>query len=349
MEESEIIVVNERISSERLINEMIFQNNTTIIENIEDEFEKALVKDKTFLIGIIAIVLVIISIFLLWISYKMTGGEKFVLAVIATLFLGAGTAIQLGTVMYSIFSKRLSGRINKITSLVTNTQKATTKIDYIITKILRGDEIKCTDEILYEMQVKIQGKDIGITKPELVNILKLLKKNRKITHPKAEISILKVDRTIYDLKEDFDNSLLKRIKRIGTCDDGSKSLIYLQQEFSDMKIKKMTRNAPVLSAVDFGAMQDIRKKVKDELNKLGIVFVDYTLETKLWKSNLSSYDRNLLSRRIRVTAKNLSIRNDNLSQEVGKFIAYQSVLDTKIAVLCLAIAGVIGGLWDLIY
>jgi hypothetical protein len=349
MEESEITVANERIGSERLINEMVFQNNNTIIENIEDEFGKALQTDKIFLIGIIAIVLIIITMFLLFYSYDKTSGDKLILAVIATLFLGAGTAIQLGTVMYSSFSKRLSWRINKITLLITNTQNVTTKIDQIITKILRGSEIKCTDEILYEMSKKVEDQETKLTKSELNKILHILMKNKKIVRPQDKISIFKVDRTVYDLKEDLDNSLLQRIKRIGPCDEGAKSLIYLKQEFSKSKIKKMTKKTPVLSSIDFDAMRDIRKKVKDELNKLGIVFVDYTGETELWKSNLSSYDRNLLSRRIRVTAKNLSIRNQNLSQDVDKFIAYQSILDTKIAVLCLAIAGVIGGLWDIIY
>jgi hypothetical protein len=349
MEESGTEIIKKGISSERLVDEMVFQNNNTIIENIEDEFEKALLTDKIFLIGIIAIVLVIITIFLLLYSMDELRGDQFLLAVIATLFLGAGTAIQLGTVVYSSYSRRLSGRINEITSLIINAQKITTKIDQIITKILRGNEIKSTDEILYEMSKKKDEEDSPLTKPQLNTILKLLDKNQKIGRPKEKISIFKVDRSIYDLKEDLGKSILQRIERIGSCDDGSKSLIYLKQEFTKGTIHKMTKRNPVLSTVDFGTMKDISKKVKDELNKLGFVFVEYTKETKLWQSTLSSYDRNLLSRRIRVTTKNISDRNLNLSENVDKFIAYQSVLDTKIAVLCLAIAGVIGGLWDIIY
>ena len=348
MEESGTKVIKRGISSERLVDEMVFQNNNTIIEDIENEFEKALLTDKIFLIGIISIVLIIITIFLLFYSLDLWG-DQFILAVIATLFLGAGTAIQLGTVMYSSFSRRLSSRINEITSLITNAQKITTKIDQIITKILRGNEIKSTDEIMYEMSKKKDEEESPLTKSQLNKILKLLDNNQKIGRPKEKISIFKVDRSIYDLKEDLGKPILQRIERIGSCDDGSKSLIYLKQEFTKGTIHKMTKRNPVLSAVDFGAMKDISKKVKDELNKLGFVFVDYTKETELWQSNLSSYDRNLLSRRIRVTTKNISDRNLNLSENVDKFIAYQSVLDTKIAVLCLAIAGVIGGFWDIIY
>ncbi len=335
--------------SEQLIEEMVFEDDNTLIENIEDEFTKALLSDKIFLFGIIFFVSIIISIGLVIVSFNIEIRSKFILAIIATIFLGAGTAIQLGTVLYHSYSRRLSGRIDEIATLVKNTQKITTKMNQLITKILRGNEIKSTDEILNDFIKREEDKDKRLTRSQLNDILKILIKNKRIKHPKEKISIFSVDRPLTDLKEALDKSLYRRIERMGAFDEGSRSLIYLRHEFSPRTIKILTRRNPLLKNVNFESLQDVRKKIAEELNKLGISFEEITDESQLWKLNISSYDRNVLSKKIRDVNINISITNKKLTNGVNKFIAYQSVLDTKIAVLCLAIAGVIGGLWDIIY
>ena len=115
------------IKPERLIEEMVFEDDNTGMENIEHEFTRALLSDKIFLFGIIIVVSIIITIGLVIVSFFYIPSQgKFVLAIIAIIFLAAGTAIQLGTVMYTSYSRRLSGNIEEITTLVKTTQKITT-------------------------------------------------------------------------------------------------------------------------------------------------------------------------------------------------------------------------------
>ena len=339
-----------RIKPERLIKEMLFKDDNTLIENIEYQFTRALLSDKIFLFGIISIVSIIISITLIIVSIDYIDAQiKFLLAVIATLLLGAGTAIQLGTVMYSIFSKRLSSRIEEITTLIKNTQNVTTKMNQLIKDLLRGKDIKTTDEILNDFTLKESDRDKRLTRSQLNDILRILINNRRIRHPRDKITIFAVDRPLNDLLESLDKSLLKSIERIGGYDEGSRSLIYLKQEFTKGTIRKLTKRSPLLDSVDFGALQDVRKEITNELNKLGIPFEEIHDEAQLWKSNISSHDRNLLSKKIRDVNISISVTNKKLTNGVAKFTAYQSILDTKIAVLCLAVAGVIGMLWDIIY
>ncbi|MCK5559398.1 MAG: hypothetical protein KAJ51_02350, partial [Thermoplasmata archaeon] len=275
--------------------------------------------------------------------------SKFLLAIIAILFLAAGTAIQLGTVMYTSYSRRLSERIDEIATLVKNTQKMTSKMNQLITEVLRGKEIKTTDEILNDFTMKEEDRSKRLTLSQLNDILKILDKNNRVKHPKGNITIFLVDRPLHDLMEALDKPLMRRIERVGAFDEGSRSLIYLKHEFSPKTIKKLTKQNPLLKGVNFESLQDVRKKLADELNKLGISYEQINDKSHLWKLNISSYDRNILSKKIRDVNINILITNKKLTNGVNKFIAYQSVLDTKIAVLCLAIAGVIGGLWDIIY
>jgi hypothetical protein len=217
----------------------------------------------------------------------------------------------------------------------------------LMSEVMKGNEILATDEILNE--VTIDKTDKKAAKEQLTDILNVLLRHKKIVHPKDEITLIKVDKPVIELQKALNKSLLDPIMRLTSCDEGEKSLIYLRREFTPKTISGMTKKNPILKDVDFKSLPDIRKKMTGQLNKLGIQYEDLTEQTELWKSKLTAHEHRVLSGKIQEIQKVISKKNVKINADVDAFIAYQLILDTKIAVLCLAIAGVIGGIWDIVY
>ena len=159
-------------------------------------------------------------------------------------------------------------------------------MNQLITEVLRGKEIKTTDEILNDFAMKEDDKTKRLTLGQLNDILKILDKNNRVKHPKGKITIFLVDRPLQDLKEALDKPLMRRIERVGAFDEGTRSLIYLKQEFSPKTVKKLTKQNPLLEGVNFKSLQDVRKKLADELNKLGISFEQVDDKSQLGIKNL---------------------------------------------------------------
>lgn len=337
------------ILPEALIEEMIFKGDNKKIESIEREFSKALSRDRLFLFGLIVFSVLIITIFLLIFAAYYTDGLKFMLAIVATLFLSVGTAIQAGTVMYGFFSKSLKERIEAMTKLVQDSLKITAAMEVLTSNHLRGSEIKATEEIVTQYIGDRENLDPKETRELVELILNILLKNKRIIHPKRKITVLKVDRPVKDLKQDLSRSYLDPVDKVTACDQGAGSLVYIRQEFTKKTIDKMIKVNPIMKDVDFSALPDISKRMTAQMNKLGIPYEDLTESTELWKSAITSHENTVLSKRIIKVERVLEQKNNAINANVDRFISYQVVLDTKIAVLCLAIAGVIGGLWDLIY
>jgi len=334
---------------EELIEKMIFKGDNRKIEGIEKEFNKALSRDRMFLFGLIIACVLVITVFLLIFAAYYTSGLKFTMAIFATLFLSVGTAIQAGTVMYGFFSKSLKERIDGMTKLVQDSLTITAAMETLISNHLRGSDIKATEEIITEYIGDRENMDPKATKILVELILNILLKNKRIFHPKDKITVLKVDRAVKDLQQSLSKSYLDPVDKVTACDQGAGSLVYIRQEFTKKTINQMIKANPVLKSVDFSALPDIRKRMTDQMNKLGIPYEDLTESTELWKSALTSHENKVLSNRIIKVERLLEQKNNSINANVNRFISYQVVLDTKIAVLCLAIAGVIGGLWDLIY
>jgi len=330
---------------EKIIQKIVFDKNYVPLDKIDKEFFSYLSKNEGGLKMVILGLGASLWIFLFFVALNFTANFAHLALMLTTSTLvSAGTAIQLGTIFHQNVSKKLNVRIDGITTMVRTIHERTYDMDYIISTVVRKGDIKALEEIQYEYNINHATKNLS--KQELIVLIGLLSKNEQIAAPKSKIMVVEVDLPQGDLKEHIHKSLLGKALRIGNSAGGHRSLIYVEQEFTPERIKKFKKDFSQVSKLDLKPLMSSHEIFTKEMNKLGISYRNLSGDTLVWTSFLSGHDRRTLSRNIKIANARVDSLSDKLNKSLEKFAQWESLLDTRIAVLLLGFAGVIGVVID---
>ncbi len=336
------------MSPVKLIERNIFRKDTQMLDRIEANFDASLRKNRkemTFLIvGLIAVML---SMLFMVVFFLAASGKVKLAGFVLATFLSVGLGIQVGTMSHSKISQKVNREIEAINKLISESNKTLSQMDFIITDVLKKTEAKANEEILNE--IKIKNINPEITTKELLEIMGILANRQEIKQPGEKYTIFIVDIPEREIRDYIGEEHIAQVTRLGHSNLGYKTLLYIHHEFSEEKIKDIKKKNPTLRAIDMSSFLQAGTKLTQEMNKLGISFKDISEETKVWVSELTGHERRELIAKIKRLKNDMMELAKKLKGQEERFQNIKVILDTTLAVLLLAVAGIIGFFIDMLY